>query len=426
MPRIHGHNQQRGSSHSRRAGLTSGDKQRSHSGATTTNNGDAMDFDDFDHFSYDDESSPKHETPSSAGHSKQRRRTTLEDISSESEEELPQPSYKPSNRKSSTTRKKLASKKKTSTKTSIDPKRLTPTVTSPKITLSSIAKKDSNVRPPPKNSNKNASSKRGASKKEPIGKPIKSSMSRGKKSKNDENYDNDAEQLDEGRQRASRSRKKKATAADTLSVKKQQNVSFSSNTKGNDDDRVSSVMNGREGVDITPDATSINEGHSSQIQVLPLRAIAIDNRVLPSFTADSASQKSFFEQLPDFLEGMMQKGALQPQLPRRNSDANVEGTSVIASLVHGTSSSRIDGNGITGARVEQSVVPRASFLLEWASEGRVASSERNEWVSQFLTPINHGLVSAVRNHVDVEQGFSAQDSWKYFGDLGKTSTHLVV
>eukprot|EP00574_Skeletonema_japonicum_P004389 CAMPEP_0201716346 /NCGR_PEP_ID=MMETSP0593-20130828/2349_1 /ASSEMBLY_ACC=CAM_ASM_000672 /TAXON_ID=267983 /ORGANISM="Skeletonema japonicum, Strain CCMP2506" /LENGTH=825 /DNA_ID=CAMNT_0048206137 /DNA_START=56 /DNA_END=2533 /DNA_ORIENTATION=+ len=432
MPRIHGQNQQRGSSHSRRAGSASGDKQRSHSGAKTTNNGDIIVIDDFGDFSYDDEQSQKNEIPSSAGHSKQQRRRTkqskfaLEDTSSEEDEddeELPEPSYKSSNSKSSTTRKKLTSKKKKSAKARIDPKpkRLTPTVSSPKITLSSIAKKDSSVRPSSNNNNKNASSKRGASsKKEPIGKPIKSSVSRGKKSKNDENYDNDAEQLDEGRQRASRSRKKKGAADTTLSTK-HRNVSFSSNTKENGDDmKSSSVMNGKDGkvgVDITTDTTSINEGHSNQIQVLPLRAIAIDNRVLPTFTADSTSQKSFFEQLPDFLEGMMQKGALQPQLPRRNSNANVEGTSIIASLVHGTSSSRIDGKGITGARIEQSVVPRASFLLEEASGGRVADSERNEWISQFLTPINHGLVSAVRNDTDVEIGFGAQDSWKYFGDL---------
>jgi len=113
---------------------------------------------------------------------------------------------------------------------------------------------------------------------------------------------------------------------------------------------------------------------------------------------------------------MIQKGVLQPQLPRRINDANVEGTSIIASLVHGTTSSRISGKGI-GARVEQSVVPRALFLLEEASGGSVANSERNEWLSEFLSPINHGLESAVRNDTDVEAGFGAQDSWKYFGDL---------
>ena len=397
-----------------------------------------MDIDDYeDDFSYD-ESSPKKERSSFASHSmQQHRRTkqqkfTLEDTSSEEEEdeeELPEPSYQSSSSKpSSTTTKKLTSKKKKATKVSIDPKRLTPTVSSPKITLSSIAENKSSVRPSQKNNNKNASSKRGASKKEPIGKPIKS-MSRRTKSGNDENYDNDAEQLDEGRKSARRSRKKKGAAAtdNTPSAKKQQNVSFASDTKTNGVDMLengnTSLLNGEdcinEGGDITPDSTSINRDHSTQI-VLPLRAIAIDNRIVPTFTADSSSQKSFFEQLPCFLEGMMQKGVLQPQqLARRNNDVHVEGTSIIASLVHGTSSSPINGKGI-GARVEQTVVPRASFLLEETSEDRVANSDTNEWLSQFLTPINHGLESAVRiDEIDVEPGFSAQDSWKYFGDLGE-------
>jgi len=407
-----------------------------------------MDIDDFEDFSYDDEASQTELHSFAIDDAKQQRRRTkqqkftLEDTSSEEdEEELPEASYKSSSKLSSTTRK-LTSRKKKSTKVSIDSKRLTPTVSSPKITLSSIAKKESSVRPPPKNNNsksnnKDASSKRGSSKKGPIGKPIKSA-SRGKKSNNDENYDNDAEQLDEGRQRATRSRRKKgATAAadNTSSVKKQQqqqNVSFANKTRKNGDDvleKGTPMMDGEdnnEAVDTTPDTSSINKDHSSKIQVLPLRAIAIDNRTLPTFAADSTSRKSFFEQLPDFLEGMMQKGVLQPQLPRRNNDAHVKGTSIIASLVHGTTSSRISGKGI-GARVEQSVVPRASFLLEEASGGRVSNSERNEWLSEFLSPINHGLESAVRNDTDVEAGFGAQDSWKYFGDLGKrffVSVHI--
>lgn len=392
-----------------------------------------MDIDDFeDDFSYDELSGPKKERSSFASHSKQQHRRTkqhkftLEDTSSEEEdeEELPEPCYQSTSSKASTTKKNLTSKKKKATKVSIDPKRLTPTVSSPKITLSSIAK---NKRTSQKNNNMNASSKRGPSKKEPIGKPIKS-MSRGKKSGNDENYDNDAEQLDEGRQSARRSRRKKGAAAtdNVPSAKKQQNVTFASDTKTNGDDmreNGNTLVNGEdcvnEGGDITPDSTSVNRDHSTQI-VLPLRAIAIDNRIVPTFTADSSSQKSFFEQMPTFLEGMLQKGVLQPQqLSRRNNDSHVEGTSIIASLVHGTSSSQINGKGI-GARVEQSVVPRASFLLEETSGDRVANSDTNEWLSKFLTPINHGLESADGNDdIDVEPGFSAQDSWKYFGDLGE-------
>ena len=302
------------------------------------------------------------------------------------------------------------------------------------------------MRAPPKNNN---ISKRGTSKKGPIGKPIKS-VHGGKKSDNDENYDNDAEQLlDEGKQRASRSRRGSTAADNTSSTKqhqqqqkkKQQNDSFTSDTdttknsddaheNGNGTSLMDGANNEEEGGDTTSDTTTpINKGgHSTQIQVLPLRAIAIDNRTLPTFTADSTSRKSFFEQLPDFLGRMMEKGVLQPrQLPRRTNDAGsvVEGTTIIASLANGTTSSqmaqeeKINGKGV-GARVEQSVVPRASFLLEAKSGGRVANNERNEWLSEFLTPINHGLESVVRdNNEDVESGFGAQDSWKYFGDLGK-------
>lgn len=436
MPRIHGgNNQHRGSSHSRRAASSSSskDNQRSSSVAKTATNilVNKMDIDVFEEFSYGEAS--QNEQISFADDAQQQRRQqkqqkfTLEDTSSEEDEEdLPETSYKSS--KSCTTRK-TASKKKKPNNVDVDPnpKRRTPTVSSPKITLSNIAKNESSTRPPPKNnnSNNNASSKWGTSKKGPIGKPIKPVLG-GKKSNNEENYDNDAEQSDEGKQLANRSRRKKQRAMQQQQKKQEPNVSFTSDSNKNGDDKLTNgtFFTNNEGVDIISDTTPFNKGRTTQIQVLPLRAIAIDNRTLPRFTADSTSRKSFFEKLPDFLHGMMDKGVLQPNLPRSNHHANIEGASIIASFVHGTKSSqmalkeKINRKDI-GLQVEQLVAPRASFLLEDESGGRVANKERSEWLSEFLNPINHGLESAVRLSQDVATGFGAQDSWRYFGDLGK-------
>ena len=399
-----------------------------------------MDIDnEFDYFSYDEVIPSEDSIEYNDKQMKQRQRHgtkkqkfTLDDTSSE-EEEL----SSKSSRSKLTTTKKLSSKKKASTKISIDsPKRLTPTVSSPKITLSSIdrAKKESVKSQAQNKSNSKSSSKRTSSKKGPIGKPIKS-VARGKKSKKDENCDNYAEHehcLEEVEEhRGRRSRRKKSSAInkdDNSSTKNKQNILTTSDAEKNNEEvsgsRVSFMDDAdtHEGANTSFDHSSIQEARSNSTTVLPLRAIAIDNRILPTFAADSTSRKSFFDLMPDFLDGLVEKGVLRPQLSRHGDG---EGTSIIASLVNGTKCSRIDGKRI-GARVEQSVIPHASFLQAKSSGGRVATNERNDWLSEFMTPINANLESVTENSEDVALGFGAADSWRYFGDLGETTVLFAL
>ena len=436
MPRIHGgNNSQRGSRNSRRAAPSSSENEQAQSGATSINAVDSMDIDDLEEFSYE-EASPNELFFNDAQQQQQRQRHptkqkifALEDTPSE-DEKLPEAFNKSSKSSTSNTTRKLATKKKKSLKVSVDPKpkRLVPTVASPTITLSNISLKESIVRPPKNNSdNTSSSSKRSAYKKGPIGKPIKSASS-GKKSRgNDENDDNDAELLAETRASLSRLKKGATVATSSTKKKNQLNMSLTSSSKTNGEDEHKIENRGSSQIDevnnddkvYTP---PINKGRSSKVQVLPLRAIAIDNRTLPTFNADFTSRKSFFGLLPEFLEGMIEKGALQPQQHDSNFD---EGASIIASLVHGSESSQmeheenVNGKGI-GARFQQSVVPRASYFLEEMSGRRlVTMEERNEWLSAFLKPVNHGLEDASRNDDELVTGFGAEDSWNYFGDLGK-------
>jgi len=365
---------------------------------------------------------------------KQQEFMLLEDTSSEEEEGGPNRSYK-SNKSSSTARKlSTTTKKKKSGKVNVDvdprPKRLVPTVSSPKITLSSIAKKES--------TNNNAKQRRN-SKKGPLGKPIKTSASSnggGKKSSNnDENYDNDAEAG--GMKRAvSRSRGKKggkgaaSATASTKQKKNQNSVSFASDTKNKNNDCEHKHENdGAALTDVTNNNASINKGG---VQVVPSRAIAIDSRILPTFMADSTSRQSFFGHLPQFLESMMEKSVLRSQQHLSSCSNNRhdgEGVSIIASLVHGTTSSPTTSGGHgkeVGVQVQQSVVPRASYLLEDKSGG-MTNGEKNEWLSEFLTPINHNPENvSLNDDGDAMVGYGAKESWNVFGDLGKKLLSICV
>lgn len=436
MPRIHGGgNTQRGSSRSRKANGSLSDKEQVT--AATNTEDDIMDVDEFDdeEFRYDGVSPRDVQQLSSDARRqrlppKQQEFMLLEDTSSEEEEGGPDRSYK-SNNNSYTTRKlSTTTKKKKSGKVNVDvdprPKRLVPTVSSPKITLKSIARKES--------TNNNAKQRRN-SKKGPIGKPIKTVLASsngggGKKSSNnDENYDNDAEAG--GMKRAvSRSSGKKggkgaaSATASTKQKKNQNSVSFASDTKKKNNDCEHKYNNdGAAPTYVTNSDAPINKG---EVQVVPSRAIAIDNRILPTFIADSTSRQSFFGHLPQFLEGMMEKSVLrsQQQLSCSNNRYDGEGVSIIASLVHDTASSPTTsgghGNGKeVGGQVQQSVVPRASYLLEDKSGG-MTNGERNEWLSEFLTPINHNLVNvSLNDHGDAMTGYGAKESWSVFGDLGK-------
>lgn len=433
MPRIHGGgNTQRGSSRSRKANGSLSDKEQVT--VTTNTEDDIIDVDEFDddEFRYDGVSPRDVQQPLSGARRqrlppKQQEFMLLEDTSSE-EEEGPDRSYK-SNKNSSTARKLSATtKKKKSGKVNVDPrpKRLVPTVSSPKITLSSIAKKES--------TNNNAKQRR----KGPIGKPIKTLASNGvsvgdskkkKSSNNDENYDNDEEAS--GMKRAvSRSRGKKggngiaSATASTKQKKNQNNVSFASDSKMKNNDCEHKHDNDAATLtDVSNNNAPINQGG---VQVVPSRAIAIDNRILPTFMADSTSRQSFFGHLPQFLEGMMEKSVLrsQQQLSCSNNSHDGEGVPIIASLVHGTTSSPTAsggrGNGKKiGVQVQQAVVPRASYLLDDKSGG-MANGERNEWLSEFLTPINHNPENVpVNDDGNAMAGYGAKESWNVFGDLGK-------
>lgn len=185
------------------------------------------------------------------------------------------------------------------------------------------------------------------------------------------------------------------------------------------------------------DATNITSSNSStstmntnsynldktSIQILPFRGIAIDNRAIPTFEGDSMARHSFLAHFPEFLEGGLEKGVLV------SAGAGADGVgSVIASSV------LVEG-GTMGIR--------ASYLYDGCNgsschgdEGSVAldgASERERalWLSDFLTPVNHGFGSNGGGLIgsDMElynehgqqlpDGFAADDSWVYFGDLGE-------
>ena len=77
--------------------------------------------------------------------------------------------------------------------------------------------------------------------------------------------------------------------------------------------------------------TKKNDNNTNKdVQVLPQRVLAVDNRVMPTPTADSMARVSFLNCIPQLVEGGVQKEVL---------DSN---STIMASLVNGTTSSQLE------------------------------------------------------------------------------------
>ena len=164
-----------------------------------------------------------------------------------------------------------------------------------------------------------------------------------------------------------------------------------------------------------------NDAHDN-IPILPLRILAIDNRVLPTPMGDSMARVSLLDNIPQLVEGGVRKGVLGVGSSRRSSNSTL-----VASLALGTkcterSKGKVTRNkkGVEGALVHTSVVPRVSYLFDNDTEDDnapciMSKVEKLSWMSDFVPPINSGFGTS--NDGFEPKGFSANDAWECFGDL---------
>ena len=171
------------------------------------------------------------------------------------------------------------------------------------------------------------------------------------------------------------------------------------------------------------------------IQVLPLRILAIDNRVLPTPAGDSMARSSFLGYIPLLVRGGLERGVLSSFSTA--SEAGVGGSTIVASLAYGTEEASRRGEeaigrtGGGGASARASVVPRVSCLFE-SDDGKAASEdEQSSWLSDRLRPVNvelgkrdgadiddAGIIGRNADRLfDPPRGFAAEDGWGCFGDL---------
>jgi len=354
-----------------------------------------------------------------------------------------------------------------------------PTHSSPTITVSDLAKKKKKSTT---NSNNNNNQRRrsSSSNNKPVGKPVNKNNTKAKTTKknNNENVVNSSNKRKKGdggkgkQQHGGKKKKQQVSfsvdsddddedvyTSNTKKKSKRGNDKKSNNTTKYDDsclfdtDDESSSKNDDADVMIVEEkkvsrkkntkkgstTKKINNSSNTNkdVQVLPQRVLAIDNRVMPTPTADSMARVSFLNCIPQLVEGGVQKGVLESN------------STIMASLVNGTTSSTLEtSKGLrrskgVGTLVQTSVVPRASYLFEsYSNEEKDDSSsnrtalrkdEQSLWLSDFVSPINSGFETAGDNHrmngsgsIKSTEGFTASDGWNCFGDLGKLYTLLLL
>lgn len=196
---------------------------------------------------------------------------------------------------------------------------------------------------------------------------------------------------------------------------------------------------------------------AGRIQALPFRAIAIDNRALPTFLGDAMARHSFISHISQLIDSALEKGVL-------TSSSSI-GRTIITALKCTTDEVSLSAPSSTR---HQSVVAHSAFLNDWKNENSELATDprRSEkrrdfisWLSDFMTPINHGFGhdgepnetsrNCARNsngpngndtggqsvslqcgaendrQSHVPNGFSAKSSWDYFGSLGKSSVDIT-
>lgn len=161
---------------------------------------------------------------------------------------------------------------------------------------------------------------------------------------------------------------------------------------------------------------------SVRSNILPHRAVAVDNRALPTIAGDSMTRQ-FLSRIGEFiLDGLDNKVF---------AASRAVGNTVIASFVKGAS-----------------VGVQALNLLEGLESKKLERCEQKNWLSNCMTPINCEFGSVIDDEaengfdygdccVDIEpivtkdcnvEGFRAKNSWSYFGDmrecLGAVAHHL--
>ena len=343
-----------------------------------------------------------------------------------------------------------------------------PTHSSPTITVSDLAKKKKKSTSGSNNSQRRQSS---SSKNKPVGKPVNNTKGKTTKksnNKNASNSNNKRKKGDDGKGKQQQGGKKKQQVSfsvdsdnsddedvytsSTKKKSKRGDNKKSNNTKyddsclfDTDEDESNESSSGVDDVMIVEEkkapkkntkksiTTKNNSNTNKDVQVLPQRVLAVDNRVMPTPTADSMARVSFLNCIPQLVEGGVLKGVL---------DSN---STIMASLVNGTTSSQLETNkGLrrskgVGTLVETSVVPRASYLFEsYSNEEKndtttnrttatLNKDEQSLWLSDFVSPINSGFETAGDNQhmnssgsIKSTEGFTASDGWNCFGDLGKS------
>lgn len=389
---------------------------------------------------------------------------------------------------------------------SISTASMKPTVASPRITHSDLAKNNS------ASSNNSTTSKRDNScnSKKPMGNPISKSSKNGKttkkKKKNDENTEshhnllresistcNDEDSVDSGAEDPQPTTKKQQQQKKQRGKRQ---VSFSGETNGGKSNNKNNAMStsewevddweaclqdtdddnssiGKHNVKSLPEekTKSVSKTKSrggvkkkartnsnstvaqnkarkdavqqqqqqrecqTKIQILPQRILAIDNRVIPTVVGDSIARSSFLRYIPQLVLGGFEKGILQACVSNdAAADASIHST-ILASFVHGTMSSEqseehVGKKRAAGELAYTSIVPRVSFLFDRRDRlgGDVATAmtnnEQSIWLTEFISPVSNSFGNPMAN-TDFDRrgnycdGFAAEDSWSYFGDLGE-------
>jgi hypothetical protein len=158
-------------------------------------------------------------------------------------------------------------------------------------------------------------------------------------------------------------------------------------------------------------------------QVLPLRILAVDNRVLSTPIDDSSARFSFLDNIMHLVYGGLERGLLSSFSADATgtSDADVGGSTIVAALSYATkeASRRCEENtGNTGVDVDPvrtSVVPRVSYLFERYDGKVIGEDERTAWLSDLLRPVR--VKFSTPDDDDASRSFAAADGWGFFGDL---------
>ena len=229
-------------------------------------------------------------------------------------------------------------------------------------------------------------------------------------------FDEDLSDTDEEEKQTAKKPRGKPTEDKGAGKKPRQSNATKSKATKTKDNKATTSEASKEGTSKSRPRLKSSSPLTVESQILPHRIVAVDNRALPSIAGDSITRQ-FLSRLGDFMLGALDQDVL-------TTSSGAAGDTLVVSMANG---------GDVGA----------FYLLEGLDS--VDWKEQATWLSDILTPINCGFGSVIEDDyvigfdygdglvgVDNEskartvEGFTAKDSWSYFGDMGELSSCRFV